>query len=317
MGSVLPVEIMDFVIDQLHSNPRMLGICGMVCSEWLIRSRYHIFSTVQLWPWRVRRFFELSHSKSCTFTNYVNCIELDDAQAKDGAQRLVGDEFMFHKIMSSSSLSQFSNIESLRIRNVDWTLFPPSDQDHVRKRLAMFTKLRSLEFDDVMFHDLREITHITTLFPSLSHLVADVRFSKYMEYTIASAATLALPNYLRVLRLGTDDAIPVLLSSTLKGSRLKNLILDDVKFWHLQYIGGALRNIGGSLRHLEINFSRTEGLWVNSSGSYPPSSLPFTDLGLWSRRFCPIRPHTPDEVTVPPTHRRFFGLSVTDKLIGS
>lgn len=275
MSSTLPVEVMDVVIDQLHSDPKMLGVCGMVCSEWLIRSRYHIFSTVQLWPWRTRRFVELSRSKRCTFTDYVNCIELDDAQTKDGVQRLVDDEFVFHKIMSSSSLSRLSNIESLRIRNVDWTLFPPSDQDCVRNRLGTFTKLRSLEFGDVMFHDLREITHITALFPSLSHFVANVRFSKYMECTIASAATLALPTYLQVLRLGTDDAIPVLLSSALKESRLKSLILHDVKFWHLQYIGGALQNIGGSLRHFEINFSRTEGLWVNSSAPSPMVSFFF------------------------------------------
>ncbi len=265
MGPFLPLEIMDVIIDQLHSDPRMLGVCGMVCSDWLIRSRYHIFSTVQLWPWRVRRFFELSHSKKCTFTNYVSCIEVDDAQAKGGTQQINNDELMFHKIMSSSSLSRFSHIESLRIRNVDWTLLPLSDQDHIRKRLATFTKLRSLEFDDVMFHDLREITRITILFPSLGQLVANVQFCKYMEYTISSAATLSLPNYLQVLRLGTDDAIPVLLSSTLKGSGLSTLILDNVKFWHLQYIGGALLDLGCSLRHLKIHFSRTEGQWITSS----------------------------------------------------
>lgn len=261
----LPAEITDVVMDQLHSDLQTLGVCGMVCSEWLIRSRYHIFSTVQLWPWRVRRFFELSHSKQCTFTNYVNCIEVDDAQARNGHLQDDDHEFSFHKTLSSFSFSRFTRIESLRIRNVDWTLLPPSEQDRLRQHLASFTRLKALEFDDVMFHDLREIVRITSSFPSLNHLVTNVEFSKYMEHTIASAGTLTLPSYLDTLRLGTDDAIPVLLSTTFKGSRLKRLILDDVKFWHLQYVGSALRSLREVLRHLHINFSRGEGQWIGGS----------------------------------------------------
>lgn len=264
-GPILPVEIMDVVIDQLRFDLKMLGVCGMVCSEWLIRSRHHIFSTVQLWPWRVRRFLELARSPQCTFTRYVNCIEVDDAKAKGGGQAGEEDDFLFHKFISSAPISRFSHIESLRIRSVDWTLLPPSEQDRLRERLATFTNLRSLAFDDVMFHDLREIARITALFSSLCCLVANVQFSKYMEYTIASATTLALPTSLEVLRLCTDDAIPVLLSSSFKESRLSSLILDNVKFWHLQYVGNALRGLSGSLRHLEINFSKGGVQWINSS----------------------------------------------------
>ncbi|KXN86074.1 hypothetical protein AN958_10550 [Leucoagaricus sp. SymC.cos] len=261
---LLPAEIMDDVIDQLHFDLKMLGVCGMVCSDWLIRSRYHIFSTVHLWPSRVRRFFELSHAQECTFTKYVNCIEVDDARAPENQQQHDRNDFVFHKIISSSLFSRFSHIKALRIRNVDWTLLPPFEQDRLRDHLASFRELRSLEFDDVMFHDLREIARITALFP-LQHLVTNVQFSKYMEYTIASAAILTLPHTLETLRVGTDDAIPALLSTQLKALRLNTLICGDVKFWHLQYIGDALQNLGDHLRHLRLGFSDREGQWFNNS----------------------------------------------------
>src|SRR5271156_324873 len=89
LATGLPGEITDAIIDHLQSDLRALGICGRVCSEWLIRSRYHIFSTVQLWPWRrarVRRFFELAKSRSCTFTHLIHRIELDDSRAKEKTQ---------------------------------------------------------------------------------------------------------------------------------------------------------------------------------------------------------------------------------------
>ncbi|KAF9450051.1 hypothetical protein P691DRAFT_774206 [Macrolepiota fuliginosa MF-IS2] len=299
-GPLLPAEIMDVVIDQLHLDLKMLGVCGTVCSEWLIRSRYHIFSTVQLWPWRVRRFFELSRSRQCTFTSYVNCIEVNDAQAKLSGQQN-DDDILFHQVMSSSSLSRFSHIQSLRIQNVDWTLFSPANRDHLRERLATFTKLESLKFDDVMFHDLREVARITALFPSLRYLVANIQFSKYMEYTITSATTLALPTCLEALRLGTDDAIPSFLSTTFKGSKLSSLVLDGVKFWHLQYVGGVLRSLGDSLRHLQINFSRNDGQWVNSSDlahlnlkhQKKLQSLHLGGITLVSQSPCALETHIP------------------------
>ncbi|KAF5359097.1 hypothetical protein D9756_003533 [Leucocoprinus leucothites] len=251
-GPVLPAEIMDVVIDQLSYDLEMLGVCGVVCSEWLIRSRYHIFHTVHLWPKRARRFFELADAQECTFTKYVNCIEVDDGRATKCARHGHHNDVLFHEIVSFASFSRFSHIEALRIRNVDWTLLPPSTQDSLRSHLAKLTQLKSLDFEDVMFHDFREIARITSLFPSLRYLVTNVQFSKYTEHAIASATSLTLPSNLETLEIGTDDAIPVLLSTGLKELRLCRLVLDGIKFWHLRFIGSALRDLGGDLAQLDL-----------------------------------------------------------------
>ncbi|EKM78902.1 hypothetical protein AGABI1DRAFT_107349 [Agaricus bisporus var. burnettii JB137-S8] len=255
--SVLPVEILEAIMDQLHTDLRMLGICGLVCLEWLIRSRYHIFSAVQLSPWRARHFFELCRTKHCTFVNCVNCIEVDGALATEEICQSDDLELPFHNILSMSS-SFLAHIESLRIRNVNWTLLPPSDQDQLRQRLASFSRLRTLEFDNVTFQDLREVVRITSCLPPLSHITVNIEFSKYVEHAISSATALTLPSNLKVLRLGSDEAIPVLLNTTFKDSRINRLILDGVKLWHIEYIGCGLQSLRTVLRHLQINFSRGE-----------------------------------------------------------
>ncbi|KAJ3528645.1 hypothetical protein NMY22_g9324 [Coprinellus aureogranulatus] len=78
----LPWELTDAIIDHLQSDLSALGVCGMVSSEWLRRSRHHIFTTVQLWPWRIRRFAKLAGSKQCTFSEHIQRIELDDSRVK-------------------------------------------------------------------------------------------------------------------------------------------------------------------------------------------------------------------------------------------
>lgn len=262
--TTLPAEIMDVVIDQLCTEIETLGVCATVCSQWMIRSRYHIFSTVHLWPQRARRFFELAHSQLCTFTKYVSRVELDDARFETHDQN-DQNEFLFDCVMSLSSLGQFSHIESLRIRNVDWTLLSLPEQERLRMRLVTFSGLRTLEFDDVMFHDLREVVRIVALFPTLSHVVANVQFSKYIEHAVTSATTLALPDCLEVLRLESDESIPVFLSTVFQqSSNLTSLILEEVKFWHCQYIGDALRGLGSSLRHFELGFSREGREWITA-----------------------------------------------------
>ncbi|KAJ3558612.1 hypothetical protein NP233_g11476 [Leucocoprinus birnbaumii] len=129
-----------------------------------------------------------------------------------------------------------------------------------------------------MFHDLREVARITSLFHSLRHLVTNIQFSKYMEHTVASAASLTLPLKLESLRIGTDDAIPVLLSTELKQLRLKSLILDGVKFWHLRYISSSIRDLGSRLLHFEINFSPNDVEWISDSDLAQLSLINQTNL---------------------------------------
>jgi hypothetical protein len=39
----LPAELMDRIIDFLHSDKRTLSACSLVCKSWVPSSRYHLF----------------------------------------------------------------------------------------------------------------------------------------------------------------------------------------------------------------------------------------------------------------------------------
>lgn len=273
----LPLEITDAVIDHLHSDIQALGVCSTVCSEWLIRSRHHIFSTVQLWPWRVRRFFELASSDTCTFKNHVRHIELDDCKARDDSSqrpqvspthrleenhaRSQSDDELFIDAMSKSDLPCLADVRSIQVRNVNWTSLTPQDQATLRHHLAKFTKLERLEFHDVVFHDLREVVRIVHLFPALRHLTANLTFMKYLEHNIDSASKLKMPNQLRSLELGTDDGIPVVLTCVESGHNTPHVFglkLQSIKAHHLQYIRMVLRHSGKQLKKLSLAFERAE-----------------------------------------------------------
>jgi hypothetical protein len=47
---ILPQELIDNIIDQLHDNRPTLKSCALVCKSWLPCSRFHIFCHVSLQP---------------------------------------------------------------------------------------------------------------------------------------------------------------------------------------------------------------------------------------------------------------------------
>ena len=275
--STLPGEITDAIIDHLHSDLRALGVCSMVCSKWLNRSRYHIFATVQLWPWRIHRFFELAKSRSCTFTHHIHRIELDDLRTRAEEKsrdirptRQGNDERVtFNEAMAQSYILCFSQVKSMQVKNVDWTALSPMQHGKLRERLAKFSKLNRLELQGVIFHDLREVIRVVSSFPSLRQLSAQISFLKYLEYVIASASTLRLPSNVQTIELGTDEGIPVILGCLAGREEEPHVLvlkLKNVKYSHLQYISTTLKKSKPNLQHFSLGFAR-ETLQTIDTGS--------------------------------------------------
>ncbi|KAH9481206.1 hypothetical protein JR316_0005726 [Psilocybe cubensis] len=291
---VLPWEITDAIIDHLHSDVRALAICSAVCAEWLIRSRHHIFSTVQLWPWRAQRFFELAASRECTFVNKIRCIEVDDSKTVrkvDGDERGAderGDGMTFFEAMAHSHFSCFAQVRTLIVRNVDWTKHPLRHQATLRTHLSKFHQIDRLELHGVVFHDMREVVRVVDAFPALYHLTANVTFMKMLEHTIASEMTNHLTNKLGSLDLGTDDSIPALLSSVVSADRnpcsIRELNLQNIRSDHLKYVQNALERAGSNLRHLSLGFESELG--SKSLQGMSPSNVGCPFL-TWSQQKTP------------------------------
>jgi len=288
---ILPWEITDFIIDHLHNDLPTLGVCSSVCSDWLSRSRYHTFSTVRLWPWRANAFFTLVAGKACTFTNYITRVELDALpppskslcnsarvthnSAEKATRDIVDATLVFGDAMGQAHLARLAGVRSIAIRNVDWTTMAPAQQRLLRNRLAELAHVRRLEIIDATFHDLREVVRIVESFPKLECLKAGVVFTKYLDYAIGSAATLRLPDQLRSLELGTENSIPVVLTSLIaqgKSSSVQALTLKDVQAFDLPYIHSTLQQGGQIMQHVSIAFgwNRTEHI---SAGKHWHQSL--------------------------------------------
>jgi hypothetical protein len=295
---VLPWELTDVVIDHLRHDVRALGICGAVCSEWLIRSRYHVFSTVQLWPWRMRRFVQLAEDARCTFTNFITRLEMDDSRGgktSDGRATNAGGQqqgrgqhieaeknVMFNEAMAHSDLKCLAQVSAIQIRNVDWTTLSPAQQTSLRTQLRKFSQLRRLELHDVVFHDVREVVRILASVPSLHHITANVSFMKYLEHNLALPVHVPsnASNALRSIELGTDEGIVVLLNCVAHSDQphpLQTMKLRNVENRHLQYIRNALRASGTHIQRLSLEFSH-EKVSLASEGSKTFTPLARADL---------------------------------------
>lgn len=55
---VFPRELEDLIIDHLHDDFRALSSCAIVCSNWLPRSRQHLFRSIALSCKRLRGFIK-------------------------------------------------------------------------------------------------------------------------------------------------------------------------------------------------------------------------------------------------------------------
>jgi hypothetical protein len=83
MATPLPPELYDAVIDHLFADKRALGNCALVSSQFLPRSRYHLFREVFLKPGepghaRHMSFLALLQSPFVTFPAYVRNLLLMD-----------------------------------------------------------------------------------------------------------------------------------------------------------------------------------------------------------------------------------------------
>jgi hypothetical protein len=269
---ILPSEITDAIIDHLQSDTAALGTCSFVCSEWLVRSRHHMFCRVQLWPWRVRRFFELANETLCTFADHVRRIEMDDLRVRENEAevRTARSEGMMFETMRLPHPPCFAGVQAIRICNVDWTSFSMNEQTAVRNNLVRFVRLDQLEFQGVVFHDLREVGRIVNALTALQHLTANVSFKKYIQHTISSAPTLGSASNLQSLEIGTEDGIAVVLNCVLNSGGAENirvLKLDNVKPDHLPCIETLLKKSGRNLQRLMLGFGKEKIPIVNQGAS--------------------------------------------------
>ncbi|KAF8650298.1 hypothetical protein AX16_005306 [Volvariella volvacea WC 439] len=284
----LPAELVDYTIDFLHSDKTSLGACGLVNHAWLSRTRYHLFSRLQLTSSRLTAFSQLLRSQRCTFRSTVQTLRFDNSEYWNHLHALSEDSTTAlsspnrcsaiedqHFLSDAAALvSSFSNVETLQFGCIDWTSIPPPSQNAIVRRLARLSRIHRIDFEGTVFHDLRDLLRIISVFPSLEELGVKVGFSKLRTEAVRGALNLCMPKGLRVIDIGTEDGTAVVLSclasktekrGTIGGTNedrgehntrgLESLRLHHITFNELGYVQNALHTLGPGLRHLVLGFS--------------------------------------------------------------
>ncbi|KAJ7158409.1 hypothetical protein C8R46DRAFT_1109117, partial [Mycena filopes] len=218
----LPTEILERIMDALPDR-KSVARCGLVSSEWTPRSRYLLFSTVHLGRSDFPAFLALLGSRTCTFASFVCtlCIDAGDKVAS------------FHALVTSAVFGRLARVRSLQLSNIDWTALSFSEQRVIESNLTLrFPELTKLALLRASFHDLKSTLRLASGFPHLKHLrLVELRFSKYLEYNIASAKTPAIPVGWESVEIDSGDARAAFLeciSAQVTGIRaLKFMHVDD------------------------------------------------------------------------------------------
>jgi hypothetical protein len=113
----LAQEVVDELIDALHGiDAESMKACGLVCTRWVDRSRYHLFSRVSISAKMIFSFFELVDASP---------VPILTSLAYDGNRQWLGNLERLHRCMNIRALeldavAGVHDLEPLRSHILSW-----------------------------------------------------------------------------------------------------------------------------------------------------------------------------------------------------
>ncbi|KAJ7259876.1 hypothetical protein C8J57DRAFT_492378 [Mycena rebaudengoi] len=256
MRSITP-ELVDYIIDHLADIDSAEGdavkAAGLVCRQWLLRSRFHLFSEVLLVPDRAAFFFSVVDTSSLDLLFFVQELLLD----------FTSDE-SFEEAHILRLAASCPNLSRLYIENGEYI----ESEDDIETRFNWLQSeisfigrhLTSITLLQWQFHHfpLREMMDIIAEFSSLEtlELIGDcISLPVYMQLQCA------LPPHLRALALYVSDGSGHLfnhISSLPSLPTLHSLTLDAESLNQEHAFAAAkayLQNAGSKLRSFKLFLS--------------------------------------------------------------
>ncbi|KAJ7609234.1 hypothetical protein DFH06DRAFT_1247660 [Mycena polygramma] len=145
---ILPPEVIDLIIDDLHDHSPTLRTCSLVSRNWLGGSRHHLFNRMYLTGRNLRLFRDLLRSPNNTLSFHIRSLHAAGFRHNE-----------FTELWQL--LSAFPHLRSLEI-NLD-TKFEVSN-------IQVFPSVHSLSLSHAIFQDHRRLTALIGQFPSLKTL---------------------------------------------------------------------------------------------------------------------------------------------------
>lgn len=233
-NSRLPPELVDFVLDFLHSEYDVLRTCSLVSKGWLPSCRYHLFYLVVLKSLTLPSFLDLAQSSHCTISPYVHTV------AMVGSGWWSIDSFISRIAMLGRTA------KTLQLIHIPFSRAGS-------KALSQFRFLTSIELNHTVLQSFEDFALITCASTHLRTIVLNnvkwgsSAFSSQhrMSSAITSLDLGKCTSALAVLKwLGAAETAPLV--HTLS---LRHLGREDVRA-----AGDFIREFGSALTHLTIGF---------------------------------------------------------------
>lgn len=158
--SELPPEVIDIVLDFLHSDKDALMACSLTSTAWRPSSQYHLFREIELTPLDFHSFLDYADNSKSNITTLVRRLTI----------RSSGTTMAHVRFTPSASVSYLQKylqgLESLRLYDIYWIVISAQ----VRQLLSFPNNLKTLELHYVRFESVRQTITFICSFPSLENL---------------------------------------------------------------------------------------------------------------------------------------------------
>jgi hypothetical protein len=161
----LPPEIIDTVIDHLHSDKPSLAACALISKDFLPSTRFHLFSEVSVQPGHMLLLLELLASPSNQIAPFIQRLLFDN----------LGKLLFYHGITEVERCirliplltSRLPHVKSLRFSNFDLEHVP---EDIRRDLFSSFPDFKDLDLSSLHFYRFSEFIDLVCAFPSLEKI---------------------------------------------------------------------------------------------------------------------------------------------------
>ncbi|KDQ18969.1 hypothetical protein BOTBODRAFT_28452 [Botryobasidium botryosum FD-172 SS1] len=184
-------ELINLIIDHLHSDEPTLQICALVCRDWVAPSRFHLFCHISLFWGRVDQFLLLCDSpfstipraKTHTFSFFTHISQV--GAPKEPEDQELENSPLLNRLLTWRSLDGqktlavvFSQLRTLALYCVGWWTLSAS----ARETLVQLESLRKLDIG-VVFETGDEFFTLLGMFPNLEVLSLHKCYSRRGEAT--------------------------------------------------------------------------------------------------------------------------------------
>jgi hypothetical protein len=246
IASKTPAEIIDQIIDHLHSHPQALANWALVCRKFLPSSRLHAFETVRLHSTNSLTFCDLLESPHCTFVSFVRQLDLQEGRGRYESERM-----WFNKALPRLEALKSAPVEILSIAELRWDILSTESQASL---LSTFQGIKHLSLSYSHFPTFNPLANLITSSPNLEVLVIDAVSSGALQPgTLCTNPLFDLQN-LTVNAGPITTLLPWLLTSspTPRLTHVEFGCVVDRK--EARVIREFVANLGSSVTHLELGF---------------------------------------------------------------